>query len=53
MVDVVRLSRGISASELHGETARIFGGKRRTAGVTARVNESLKDVVDTARRELL
>lgn len=52
MVDVVRLSGGISVSELHRETIRLFGGKRRTAGVTARLNEGLQYGVDTNRLEL-
>lgn len=52
MVDIVRLSGGISVSELHRETIRQFGGKRRTAGVTARLNEGLQYGVDTKRLEL-
>jgi hypothetical protein len=52
MVEIVRLSGGISVSELHRETIRIFGGKRRTAGITARLNEGLQYGVDTARLEL-
>ena len=52
MVHVVRLSGGISISELHRETIRLFGGKRRTAGVTARLNEGLQYGVDTSRLEL-
>lgn len=52
MVDVVQLSGGISVSELHRETIRLFGGKRRTAGVTARLNEGLQYGVDTERLEL-
>lgn len=52
MVDVVRLSGGISVSELHRETIRLFGGKRRTAGVTARLNEGLQYGVETQRLEL-
>lgn len=42
MVDIVRVSGGISVGELHRETIRLFGGKRRTAGVTARLNEGLQ-----------
>jgi hypothetical protein len=52
MVDIVRLSGGISVSELHRETIRVFGGKRRTAGITARLNEGLQYGVDTQRLEL-
>ena len=52
MVETVRLSGGISVSELHRETIRLFGGKRRTAGVTARLNEGLQYGVDTERLEL-
>jgi hypothetical protein len=52
MVEIVRLSGGISVSELHRETIRLFGGKRRTAGVTARLNEGLQYGVDTERLEL-
>ncbi|MEO3932308.1 DUF3320 domain-containing protein [Micrococcaceae bacterium Sec7.4] len=52
MVEIVRLSGGISVSELHRETIRVFGGKRRTAGITARLNEGLQYGVDTERLEL-
>ena len=52
MVEIVRLSGGISVSELHRETIRLFGGKRRTAGITARLNEGLQYGVDTERLEL-
>jgi hypothetical protein len=52
MVEIVRLSGGISVSELHRETIKIFGGKRRTAGITARLDEGLQYGVDTGRLEL-
>ncbi|WCI09630.1 DUF3320 domain-containing protein [Arthrobacter sp. OVS8] len=52
MVEIVRLSGGISVSELHRETIRVFGGKRRTAGITSRLNEGLQYGVDTERLEL-
>ena len=52
MVEIVRLSGGISVSELHRETIRIFGGKRRTAGITERLNEGLQYGMDTERLEL-
>lgn len=52
MMEIVRLSGGISVSELHREVIRVFGGKRRTAGVTARLNEGLQYGVDTQRLEL-
>ncbi|TSE16656.1 DUF3320 domain-containing protein [Arthrobacter sp. KBS0703] len=52
MVDIVRLSGGIAVDELHRETIRTFGGKRLTAGVTARLNEGLQYGVDTKRLEL-
>jgi hypothetical protein len=52
MVEIVRQSGGISVSELHRETIRLFGGKRRTAGITARLNEGLQYGVDTQRLEL-
>jgi hypothetical protein len=47
MVEIVRLSGGISVEELHRDTIRVFGGKRLTAGVTARLNEALQYGVDT------
>lgn len=49
MIDVVRQSGGISVTELHLETIRLFGGKRRTAGITARLNEGLQYGVVTER----
>lgn len=52
MVEIVLLSGGISVSELHRETIRVFGGKRRTAGITARLNEGLQYGVETERLEL-
>ncbi|GAP54360.1 protein involved in mismatch repair, partial [Arthrobacter sp. Hiyo6] len=52
MVEIVRLSGGISVSELHRETIRVFGGKRRTVGITARLNEGLQYGVDSERLEL-
>lgn len=52
MVEIVRLSGGISVEELHRDTIRVFGGKRLTAGVTARLNEGLQYGVDTERLEL-
>lgn len=52
MVEIVRLSGGISVEELHRDTIRIFGGKRLTAGITARLNEGLQYGVDTERLEL-
>lgn len=52
MVEVARLSGGISVAELHRETIRFFGAKRRTAGVTARLNQGLQYGLDTERLEL-
>lgn len=52
MVEIVRLSGGISVDELHRDTIRVFGGKRLTAGITARLNEGLQYGVDTGRLEL-
>ncbi|MHC6219826.1 DUF3320 domain-containing protein [Arthrobacter sp. MMS24-S77] len=52
MVDIVRLSGGVSIDELHRETVRTFGGKRRTAGITARLNQGLQHGVDTDQLEL-
>ena len=49
MVDVVRSSGGISVSDLHRETIRLFGGKRRTAGVTSRLNQGLQYGVENDR----
>ncbi|WP_308293066.1 DUF3320 domain-containing protein [Pseudarthrobacter raffinosi] len=52
MMEIVRLSGGISVDELHRDTIRVFGGKRLTAGITARLNEGLHYGVDTGRLEL-
>lgn len=52
MVEIVRFSGGISVDELHRDTIRVFGGKRLTAGITARLNEGLQYGVDTGRLEL-
>ncbi|WP_427133479.1 DUF3320 domain-containing protein [Pseudarthrobacter sp. S9] len=52
MVEIVRSAGGIAIDELHRETIRTFGGKRRTAGVTARLNQGLQYGVDTERLEL-
>jgi hypothetical protein len=52
MVEIVRVSGGIAVDELHRETIRTFGGKRLTAGVTARLNEGLQYGIDTARVEM-
>lgn len=52
MVDIVRATGGIGVSELHRETIQTFGGKRRTAGITARLNEGLQHGVDTGHLEL-
>ncbi|MEA3549227.1 DUF4011 domain-containing protein [Pseudarthrobacter sp. C1] len=52
MVEIVRTSGGISVAELHRDTIRVFGGKRLTAGVTARLNEGLQYGVDTELLEL-
>ncbi|WP_284762852.1 hypothetical protein [Arthrobacter sp. efr-133-R2A-63] len=52
MVEIVRVSGGIAVDELHRETIRTFGGKRLTAGVTARLNEGLQYGVNTERLEL-
>ena len=52
MVEIVRLSGGIAVDELHREAIRTFGGKRLTAGITARLNEGLQYGVDTGRLEL-
>lgn len=52
MVEIVRLSGGIAVDELHRDAIRVFGGKRLTAGVTARLNEGLQYGVDTGRLEL-
>ncbi|MDQ0665377.1 hypothetical protein QFZ35_003875 [Arthrobacter ulcerisalmonis] len=52
MVDIVSATGGIGVSELHRETIQTFGGKRRTAGITARLNEGLQHGVDTGHLEL-
>ncbi|MFP3459784.1 DUF3320 domain-containing protein [Arthrobacter globiformis] len=52
MVEIVRVSGGIAVDELHREAIRTFGGKRLTAGVSARLNEGLQYGVDTERLEL-
>lgn len=52
MVDIVSATGGIGVSELHRETIKTFGGKRRTAGITARLNEGLRHGVDTGHLEL-
>lgn len=52
MVEIVRVTGGIAVDELHRETIRTFGGKRLTAGVTARLNQGLQYGVDTGRLEL-
>lgn len=52
MVEIVRLSGGIAVDELHRDAIRTFGGKRLTAGVTARLNEGLQYAVDTELLEL-
>jgi hypothetical protein len=52
MVEIVRVSGGIAVDELHREAIRTFGGKRLTAGVTARLNEGLQYGVDTERLSL-
>lgn len=52
MVEIVRLSGGIAIDELHQETLRTFGGKRRTTGITARLNQGLQYGVDSGRLEL-
>jgi hypothetical protein len=52
MVDIVSATGGIGVSELHRETIQRFGGKRRTAGITARLNEGLQHGVDTGHLEL-
>ncbi|NVM96178.1 DUF4011 domain-containing protein [Arthrobacter wenxiniae] len=52
MIDIVRRSGGISVTELQVETIRLFGGKRRTAGITARLNEGLQYGVDNGRLQL-
>lgn len=49
MVDVVRSSGGISVGDLHRETIRLFGGKRRTAGITLRLNQGLQYGVQNQR----
>ena len=49
MAEIVRLSGGIAVDELHREAIQTFGGKRRTAGVTARLNQGLQYGVDTER----
>lgn len=52
MVEIVRTSGGITVEELHRDTIRVFGGKRLTSGITARLNEGLQYGVDTERLEL-
>ncbi|YCH09987.1 DUF3320 domain-containing protein [Arthrobacter sp. alpha11c] len=49
MMDVVRGSGGISVSDLHRETIRLFGGKRRTSGVTSRLDQGLQYGADNNR----
>jgi hypothetical protein len=52
MVDIVSATGGIAVDELHRETIQTFGSKRRTAGITARLNEGLQYGVDTGYLEL-
>lgn len=52
MVNIVSATGGIAVDELHRETIQTFGGKRRTAGITARLNEGLQHGVDTGRLQL-
>ncbi|MEW1950944.1 DUF3320 domain-containing protein [Pseudarthrobacter sp902506025] len=53
MVNIVKATGGIAVDELHRETIQTFGGKRRTAGITARLNQGLQYGVDNGYMELL
>jgi len=52
MVEIVRVSGGVAVDELHRETLRIFGGKKRTPGILVRLNQGLQYGVDTQRLKL-
>ena len=52
MVEIVQVSGGIAVDELHREALRTFGGKKRTAGILARLNQGLQYGVDTQKLKL-
>ncbi|WP_426989911.1 DUF3320 domain-containing protein [Pseudarthrobacter sp. Y6] len=52
MVDIVGVNGGIAVDELQRETIQTFGGKRRTAGIIARLNEGLQHGLESDQLEL-